>query len=107
MGGAVGRGVSHSSQSVLCSSLFPSLPTNMNDAICAGKASHAHDKDLSPRTTSGGTRETNNAATAPAANDQAAQPTLACTPGLDSCSTPAAAIHATPAPRTTRVTRTA
>eukprot|EP00965_Chrysotila_dentata_P183289 6052679-Pleurochrysis_carterae.AAC.1 len=37
------------------------------------------------------------------------QPTLANTPGVDSCSTPApaTAIHATPTPRTTRVTRTA
>eukprot|EP00965_Chrysotila_dentata_P050680 1680321-Pleurochrysis_carterae.AAC.1 len=60
----------------------------------------------------GGTREPTGAATAPLADDLARpkQPsTLANTPGKDTCSTPvsAAARHATPTPRTTRVTRAA
>eukprot|EP00965_Chrysotila_dentata_P158149 5224950-Pleurochrysis_carterae.AAC.1 len=48
---------------------------------------------------------------APLADDieRPEQPTLANTPGTDCCSTPtsAAAMHANPTPRTTRVTRTA
>eukprot|EP00965_Chrysotila_dentata_P181408 5987640-Pleurochrysis_carterae.AAC.1 len=58
-----------------------------------------------------GMRETNDVATANPADDPArpTQPTLANTPGLDGCNTPAtaAAMHITATPRTTRVTRTA
>eukprot|EP00965_Chrysotila_dentata_P101000 3336407-Pleurochrysis_carterae.AAC.5 len=73
---------------------------------------HAHDEGLAPSPPAGGTRETNDAANAPLADDVIArpeQPRLANTPGMDSCSTPAsaAAMHATPTPRMTRVTRTA
>eukprot|EP00965_Chrysotila_dentata_P041633 1380749-Pleurochrysis_carterae.AAC.1 len=56
-------------------------------------------------------REPNAAANAPLSDDVARpeQLTLANTPGMDSCITPAsaAALHANPTPRTTRVTRTA
>eukprot|EP00965_Chrysotila_dentata_P067388 2230278-Pleurochrysis_carterae.AAC.1 len=56
-------------------------------------------------------RETNDTATGAPADDPAkpTQPTLANTPGVDGCSTPApaAAMHTAPTPRTTRVTRTA
>eukprot|EP00965_Chrysotila_dentata_P068594 2266974-Pleurochrysis_carterae.AAC.1 len=72
---------------------------------------NAHAEELGPSPLAGGTRETNHAATANPADDPArpTQPTLDNTPGVDNCSTPApaAAMHANPTPRTTRVTRTA
>eukprot|EP00965_Chrysotila_dentata_P150822 4983652-Pleurochrysis_carterae.AAC.1 len=73
---------------------------------------HAHVESLTHSSPVGGTREPNGAATAPLADDLARpeQPSkLANTPGMNSCSTPvsAAAVQATPTPRTTRVTRAA
>eukprot|EP00965_Chrysotila_dentata_P043723 1453820-Pleurochrysis_carterae.AAC.2 len=73
---------------------------------------HKHLKRLAPSPSVGGTREPNGAATTPLADHDTArpgQPSLVFTPGVDSCSKPAsvAAMHNTPTPRTTRVTRTA
>eukprot|EP00965_Chrysotila_dentata_P093953 3105011-Pleurochrysis_carterae.AAC.2 len=97
--GWTGRILSLTERSVLVA--FPFAVDEHGRRYAPVRLPHAHVEDLSPSPVAGGTRETNDAATAEPADDPArpTQPTLANTPGVDSCSTPPPPRPCTPLPR--------